>query len=194
MSHHIYTTEGFVVGSKNIGEANKYLFIFTRDLGMIGASAQGVRHDRSKLRYHVQDYSYASFSLVRGREVWRITSARELEYTPRGARAAATHRELYVRILNLLKRLIHGEEKNEALFHMMRDGFIFFEQQGGGSEVEFEQVMVFKILALLGYIGDAAVFAPLAAAPWSGDQLTYARTHTAAVVAEINRALKESQL
>ncbi len=56
--HHIYHTEGIILGSKNYGEAGKYYSIFTRDLGMIYASAQGVRKMSSKLRFILQDFAY----------------------------------------------------------------------------------------------------------------------------------------
>ncbi len=31
--HHIYHTEGIILGSKNFKEANKYFYILTKDLG-----------------------------------------------------------------------------------------------------------------------------------------------------------------
>ena len=73
--HAIHTTPGFIIGSRPYGEAGKMLSIFTRDFGLVTATAQGIRLERSKLRYHAQDLSFGSFSLVRGREFWRLTSA-----------------------------------------------------------------------------------------------------------------------
>ena len=73
--HHIHHTEGIILGSKNYGEAGKYFFIFTRELGMIYASAQGVRKITSKLRFILQDYAYVKIDLVAGRDFWRVTSA-----------------------------------------------------------------------------------------------------------------------
>ncbi len=75
--HHIYHTEGIILGSKNYGETGKYYSIFTRDLGMVYASAQGVRKISSKFRYVLQDFSYVKVDLVRGRDFWRVTSASE---------------------------------------------------------------------------------------------------------------------
>ena len=75
MLHHIYHTEGFVLSGQSVGEANKYFRIFTKDFGMVGAMAQGIRLLQSKLRYSLQDYSYSKISLVRGKQVWRIVGA-----------------------------------------------------------------------------------------------------------------------
>ena len=56
MSHEIHKTEGFVLGSRPIREADKYFFIYTKDFGLIGAMAKGIRKLDSKLRFHLQDF------------------------------------------------------------------------------------------------------------------------------------------
>jgi recombinational DNA repair protein (RecF pathway) len=73
----IHTTPGFIIGSRPSGEAGKLLSIFTQDLGLIRATAQGIRFEKSKLRPFIQDYSVGIFSFVRGKEFWRLTSAQE---------------------------------------------------------------------------------------------------------------------
>ena len=73
--HHIYHTEGIILGSNNFGETGKYYAIFTRDLGMIYASAQGVRKMSSKLRFVLQDFAYLKIDLVKGKDFWRLTNA-----------------------------------------------------------------------------------------------------------------------
>ena len=109
--HHIYTTPAFVIHSSPHGESGKFLLLFTRDFGMIGATAQGIRLGTSKLRYHIQDFDFSSISIVRGKEVWRITGAHELEHTKNTI--------VHLKILKFLKRLLHGEEKNEKLFEII---------------------------------------------------------------------------
>jgi hypothetical protein len=76
--HHVHTTDGFTIGSKPYGEAGKIVFIYTRDLGFLTAIAQGIRLEKSKLRYSIRDYGFASFSLVHGKEFWRIVGASEM--------------------------------------------------------------------------------------------------------------------
>ena len=49
--------------------------IFTRDLGLVFASAQGIRFEKSKLRPFTRDYSFGQFSFVKGKEYWRLTGA-----------------------------------------------------------------------------------------------------------------------
>jgi DNA repair protein RecO (recombination protein O) len=123
MSHTIYTTEGFILKSLNFGEANKYFFIFTKDFGLIKAAAQGVRLLKSKLRYSLADLSFGQVSIVRGKEIWRITSAEKKLILTEGNKVL-----LLSRLFSLLLRLLHGEEKNSSLFDYLKEGFFFLEQ------------------------------------------------------------------
>ena len=66
--HHIYTTKAIIIRSIPIGEANKYYFLLTEDLGFIRATAQGVRLDKSKLKGHLQDFCFVEISLVKGKQ------------------------------------------------------------------------------------------------------------------------------
>src|SRR3974390_2667029 len=106
----IQTTPGFIIDSRPHGEAGKLLSIFTRDYGLVLASAQGIRLEKSKLRYHTQDYSLGSYSLVRGKEFWRLTSSAENRGIP------SIKAQLIARLALLLRRLLHGEEPHAELF------------------------------------------------------------------------------
>jgi len=191
MSHHIYTTPGFIVHSAPHGEAGKYFLIFTRELGMISATAQGVRFSQSKLRYHIQDYSSSLFSVVKGKEVWRVTGAKEIEGK---GEVTAENRKLYVRILSLLKRLVPGEEKNEKLFEVVEklQGYLCSRAPAGGL---VEYVTVLRILHHLGYISNADMFMEILSDTDLNDQvLNKVSNLKDEMVREINRGLKESQL
>src|SRR3989338_5144856 len=102
--HHIYHTEGIILGSKNFGEAGRHYSIFTRDLGMIHASAQGVRKMSSKLRFVLQDFSYLKIDFVKGKDFWRITSASKTNKLENLSKPAIF--EVFVNISKLLKRLL----------------------------------------------------------------------------------------
>ena len=73
--HHLHHTEAYVLGSSPKGEDSKLLRLYTRELGLVYAHAQGVRKLSSKLRFTLQDFSLATVDLVRGREIWRVTTA-----------------------------------------------------------------------------------------------------------------------
>ena len=49
--HPIHTTPGFIIASRPYGETGKILSIFTRDIGLVGAVAQGIPFEKTKIRY-----------------------------------------------------------------------------------------------------------------------------------------------
>lgn len=192
MSHTIYNTEGFILKSAPFGEANKYFFILTRDFGLIKAAAQGVRHLKSKLRYNLEDFSFGQVSVVRGREIWRLTSAEK--------KLAVKETEKFLligRIFSLLLRLLHGEEKNEKLFNWLKEGFVFLAQKEMPENelASFECIMALRILSALGYIGELGDFNQFTASPYFTLELILAMsTLKSRAILEINKSLKETHL
>lgn len=198
MSHTIYTTEGFILKSINFGEANKYYFIFTRDFGLIKATAQGVRHLKSKLRYGLEDFSLSQISVVRGREVWRLTSAEK-----KNNLNEKDVLQLLSRIFSLLLRLLHGEEKNDFLFNSLKEGMIFLNKifiipdLKGDNEIlnNFECIMALRILSSLGYIGSLGDFEQFTKSPYFNHTLISSMsTLKTQAILEINKSLKETHL
>lgn len=193
--HHIYHTEGIILSSINIGESNRFLFVLTKDLGLVGVTAQGVRELKSKLRYSLQTLSHAYLDLVRGKEVWRVTSAGELH----SFSSLALHgekRALYVRLSSLLRRLMPGEGKHEMLFHDFISGLRFLEHEitDIAEFKAFEALMVLRILRDLGYGGDDAFSDFLRVGQWDRGLLAEFSPLRDEALRHINRALKESHL
>lgn len=190
--YNIYTTESFILRSVNFGEANKYFFIFTKDFGLLKASAQGVRHLKSKLRYSLEDFSFGQISLVRGREVWRITSAeRKLDLKE--------PKKLLIlsQIFSLLLRLLHGEEKNCSLFASLKEGMTFLQKSKLTNETlaNFECIMALRILSALGYLGKLGDFDQFITSPYFTSELlaTMSILKSKAIL-EINKSLRETHL
>ena len=75
MAHHVYKTTGIILQAIPSGDSNLFLSIFTRELGLIKATAQGVRYLKSKLRYSTQKYDFSIMSFVYGKHTWRLTNA-----------------------------------------------------------------------------------------------------------------------
>src|SRR5690606_18931838 len=75
MSRLLHVTEGLVLVGRPVAEADKFYFIFTKELGLVRAVARGVRLTKSKLRYSLTDFSFGLFTLIRGREIWHLAGA-----------------------------------------------------------------------------------------------------------------------
>ena len=152
---------------------------------MIGATAQGIRLDQSKLRYHIQDFDHADISIVRGKEVWRLTGAHEIDHEK--------ITKVHIQVLKLLKRLLQGEDKNEKLFEII-DGL--YKTKIEESNFEFvESLTVLRILNSLGYVKENKMFTEiLSSHKITPEFIEYVQQHKSLIIKEINTALKESHL
>ena len=148
MSYHIYTTKGLVLSERPLREADRVYSILTRDLGLVRATALGVRKEASKLRGALEPITFVRVSLVRGKEYWRITSAdsiKKIEPDPE-----------ILRPLALLEKLVQGEARHPELFDVVESEIIRFKIQDLGFKNEdWEVGLVSKILYHLGYLKEA---------------------------------------
>ncbi len=192
--YNIYKTDAFIFSGGNFGEANRYLYFFTKDLGLIRASAQGVRRLHSKLRFSLQPFCYSEVSFVRGKEIWRVTGAKK---SNKFTKIFSEPQKLYLiaRIFSLLKRLINGESKDELLFDELNKAFSFLEQSelSFTERKNFEIVLVIKIFKHLGY-WDQELPHLFNLSTWEPNKLGLTETEKKESIALINKRLSYSQL
>lgn len=193
MAYHLYHTEGIVLGSTLVGESNRFYFIFTRDLGFVGAAAQGVRELKSKLRGHLTDYVTANVTFVRGRDVWRLISAEEVL-------GCSMHdiekRRVLARIASLVRRLVHGEERNRELYDCLKDLSVFLTALPTPlvSAHAIEALAALRVLNILGYVAPTEDEQVLLVSPWTLELILEGEKRHKALVERVNNALRESQL
>lgn len=195
MSHHIYHTRGLILGSTQTGESNRFYKIFTEELGLVGATAQSVREGKSKLRYVLQNFSWITVDLVRGREVWRITSAGEERIMPY-IKNSDVCMKLFARACSLVSRLVHGEGQNKDLFNELASLTAFLESGAFNVDLEssFETLMALRILVHLGYQDGRPYEAFLNQGLWSNEILEAFEKIRLDTIPRINEALTETQL
>ncbi|MEK7106672.1 MAG: recombination protein O N-terminal domain-containing protein, partial [Patescibacteria group bacterium] len=111
-----YPTDALVLGSREIGEADRMLVLYTRAFGLVRARGRGLRAAKSKMRYALQNYSLANVSLVQGKTGWRLAGATAL-----GNSAGKDVKGImaFARIANLVTRFVAGEEVNANLFAIL---------------------------------------------------------------------------
>ena len=212
MSHHIYHTKGIVIESFDVKEANKSYWIFTRDLGMVVAAAQGVRLAASKLRFSLQPLSVVDISLVRGRAYWRVVNAREISNVYWCIKNTQASVAMISRVLRLLRRLVTGEEKNEILFDKLFEGLIYLagaapagvaRSNGAASRaaapsvpeiINLEFILLLQILYNLGYFAPPTELLWCINDPLSSEMIASMSTFRLKAATLINSSIKETQL
>ncbi|MBU3668672.1 MAG: hypothetical protein FGM57_01750 [Candidatus Taylorbacteria bacterium] len=197
MSHHIYQTKAYIIESGQTGEASKKLLMLTDNLGLIYVAAQGVRLSTSKLKASIQDYSFSRVSLVRGKEIWRLTNAEKL-ISLYDKRLPIQIKRLCVEMLLFVKRLTPQDVPVSDVFNLVNTcaSFCFQEKQ---KVIEYisETYMYFQVqlLNLLGYCPVDPVLG-LVTAPNSltTDTLVHIREYRTYIQGCIDGALHESHL
>jgi len=195
MSHHIYQTEGFVLGSRNFGESNKLFYILTKDLGLINMSAQGVREAKSKLKYSLQDFCHIKINAVKSRSFWRITNTESIK----GYNFDANSKEktiIMTHIFMLLRRLLHGEDRNEKLFDVIVRFMKFIDSNNlTNKELKNLEIIInLQILHHLGYGTNEEKLALFLDCEINENSLRSVSLLERVALAEINMAIRESQL
>jgi DNA repair protein RecO len=199
MSHSKYHTEAIVLASRTQGESSLFVFLLTERFGLVGAVATGIRHLKSKLRYSLVDFSLIEVSLVRGKEVWRLTGAQKPAEHHHKLSVKNPGFVLWVKILSLIRRLTTGEEAHAELFTLLKTFFEFIryeaEKLSPQQLLDLEVLMVIRILRTLGYFGEEKELEPfISTHEWKIEEINNFTTQRRLAVQKINDALKETQL
>ncbi len=139
MSHHIYHTTGLIVGLKPKGETDLFLKVFTRDFGMVVATAQGARKMVSKNRFGLRLYAVPEFDLIKTRESFRVGAVRPESYAPDRAETLVR-----AKVSAILARFVVSDEPHEKLFD---DVLELFKKQSKDLDI----LAMIVILENLGY-------------------------------------------
>jgi recombinational DNA repair protein (RecF pathway) len=179
-----YTTEGIVLESYDQGEHDRVYKIYTREFGLIIAHARSIRKLESKLRPHILPRSVTLVTLVKGKEVWRITGA-EKKITP----------YTYIQdVVLVTKRFIRGEGSNKALY----DRLVAILQLEGSYNQEHVKLLIhYVVLVALGY-ADARVIGARTIKEYASYSVDDLYTHLLLAYDEVRKhtigALKDTQL
>ncbi len=197
--HHIYETNAFVLKNVPHGEADSLLTIFTEDLGVVLATAQGIRYEKSKLRFATQKLSLCRVSLVRGKGMWRLTNAVPIEnnYSNLDSEIVCA----ISRIFKLLERLVAGESSDSKLFSILQSGVEYLKNIQNEKDLnkelilDIEAVIVLRILNRLGYIGsDERINFYVLNENWEGEIFDKMKQERRDALKAINAGIRESQL
>jgi DNA repair protein RecO len=148
--HPIIHTDAFVLKSVESGEANKRVWLFTLEYGLIVATVQGVRKPAAKLRSHITDYCYIHADLIKGREVWRLVSA-QIKTNPFVRQYDKLRARSYIRALSLVQRFCIEEGIETSLFKHLYETMQTLSVESNNPNF-FDTIVLWKILVLLGYL------------------------------------------
>lgn len=196
MAYHKHHTKGIVLGGVAIKEGDRLLYIFTRDFGLIRASARSVRTERSKLRPQLQDFTLGTVSLVRGKELWRVASMSGSASFYHALKNRPAARAVLFRLSALVKRLLPGEEKNTDVYDVFVRGLgaLTSPSRTDSEYAMIETLTAARLLALLGHLSKQPYPELLSNAEFTESTLKYTADIQKGMVQAVNHALRESGL
>jgi len=112
--------EAIVLRHSDWGEADRMLWLFTRELGKVQAIAKGVRKSRSRKAGHLEPFTRVELLLAHGRDLLIVTQAEAKE-------AYLSLREDLLRVgyasyvIELLDRFTYEEGENITLYRLLSD-------------------------------------------------------------------------
>lgn len=186
-----YTTDAFVLGSVPSGEADRLVSFYTRDFGLVKAVSKSVRLQKSKLKAHLEEGNFLAVSLIKGKEIWRLTDAERKEEIsfPSG------EFDVFIKIIRLLKSLVQGEEPHPDLFDLVLESRRVLNNNLSKEELSsLECLIVVRILDSLGYGRQEKDWGISVSEPICKELLSEVYSKKDKLVTLINNSLKESHL
>jgi len=156
----------------------------------VRARAQGLRKPEAKLAAALVTFAESDLVLVRGKEGWRVAGAVLVE----SWFSRITHTDARIRaarVSGLLTRLVAGEERDIALYPIVRG---FFEALSCLPEELFEEAELLVVLRVLSAIGLDAGELPNEPAVFTPRVLATVRDRRADYIARINHGIAASGL
>jgi recombinational DNA repair protein (RecF pathway) len=186
MSYKTYTTEALVCGSKNHNTSDKNYLLFSREAGMVWATAKSVREERSKQRYALQDFSHIRVSLVRGKSGWRIGSVESLG-NPFMKAKTRRERGIIKFVISELRRYVQGEI---PLLRVYDDAFEVLSLASTVKEgdTHLQDMFLVRLLTELGYVAPDPSWIPVVTVPTIKDAQ---KVYVESMYPNIARAIEE---
>ncbi len=146
------TVRGILIARRSIGEGSVRVSIYTDSLGLIVALAKSAREERSKLRAHLQEGTVGSYTLVKGRDAWRVTGAVDTRNAYFACGDSPKIKEAVARVMATVRQFVRGEGSDPYLFSVLSN---FLRATNGFANDEImhaECLAVLRMLAALGYV------------------------------------------
>lgn len=144
----LYKDEGVVLRTRNLGEADRIITLFTRKHGKVEGVARGSRRTRSRLLGGTQLFTLGSYLLYRGKSLDTISQA-EIRRSFSGLREELVLMTYASYLAELLDLCVEPEEPSEELFQLIVDALSHLE--GGTDPDLLLRWFDLRLMALLGY-------------------------------------------
>ncbi len=146
--HKLHTTLAFVLKSYPHGESNRVYKLFTRELGLLYAHGQGVRELKSRNKYSLQTGGLSEITLVRGKNVWRITGAKSARFFIFSRRSKIVKEKL----LTFIGKSMQAEDVSNDVFDIIISGYFALSNDDVFDSELVEIITMLRIIDKIGFL------------------------------------------
>jgi DNA repair protein RecO (recombination protein O) len=112
--------EAVVLRHTDWGEADRLLWLYTRELGKLRVVAKGVRKPRSRKAGHLEPFTRVNLLLAWGREMYIVTQAEAVDIFL-SLRADLVRMSYAAYVVELLDRFTYEEGENRTLYRLLAE-------------------------------------------------------------------------
>lgn len=141
-------TEGIVIRTRDYGEANKIVVLYTREHGKIALMARGAKKAQSRLRGVTQVLTHGQYLYFAGRGMGNLNQG-ETIHTFHSLHEDILTMSYAAYIVELLEKMTEDAEPNGYLFHLL-EKILLSLQEGKDADI-LCRIFELKLLALSGY-------------------------------------------
>ena len=171
--------------------------MLTEELGLVVANARSVRKSESKLASGLEDFSYGTFSLIRGKHSWKIIGSQPEHNLYRALGKDSDKRQALSRFLALTRRLVTGEETHKELFSLTQDfsSSLLVRPYQQKELLALESYAILRLLFELGYMNPRPEYEVLIKSERFDEETIRAITlMQKQILGDINMSLAQTQL
>ncbi|MBN2197726.1 DNA repair protein RecO [Candidatus Wolfebacteria bacterium] len=130
-----YSTKALVLACEDIGEFDKTIYLFTKELGKVKARAKSARKITSKLSGHLQPLNFIRVRLVEKRGL-QIADAFEV------SQMKISHSAM--EFVSFIKEMTFEFQQDKKIWFLIKEAFKDFKKQGKISYKRFLEIMGFS--------------------------------------------------
>lgn len=193
--YHKHHTKGIVVYGLTEGDDSRRVWIFTEDFGLLSAKAQGARKSISRLRPSVQDLSFGTFSLIKGKTGWKIVSINVENNFYEDLKFSKDRLSIAINIFNFVNKNIGVEEENRVLFEMVINFMRLLKTLDEKKVPLAECLIMLRIIHNLGFLkNDPEISLYLPTSIMSDDELENIAPKKKKIIDLINDSMRSADL
>lgn len=144
----LISTTGFVLKRTNYGDGDRFVTLFTKDLGKIQTMARGVRKLSSRKRPALEPLNLVKVSLVNSTKTPLIAEAQLIASYPH-LKSNMFRLTQAVQLLEIIDQLLPEDEAHERIFSIVKETLTLLELNGKQKNMLLESIK--EILVELGF-------------------------------------------